>query len=123
MRLKMKNLGIKHLLNSAAIIVILSMFFKSLIDVDRSYDSWWYHLPFAARIWGIVPVTSYAFQDFLEARYHGFPLLAQFLQGFFWVVFQRVQAANLVSFLSLIIYFCFLKFYFVFLFIYQRSHS
>ncbi len=112
MRLKMKKMDIKHLLNLAAIIVILSMFFKSLIDVDRSYDSWWYHLPFAARIWGIVPVTSYAFQDFLEARYHGFPLLAQFLQGFFWVVFQRVQAANLVSFLSLIIYFYFLKFYF-----------
>ena len=32
MRLKMKSLAIKHLLKSAAIIVILSMFFKSIIS-------------------------------------------------------------------------------------------
>ncbi len=106
------GLVIKYALNIAALIVVIALFIKSLIDVDRSYDSWWYHLPFAARIWGIVPATSYAFQDFLEARYDGFPLLAQFLQGLFWVVFQRVQAANLVSFLSLIVYLYFLKFYF-----------
>jgi hypothetical protein len=112
MKLNRINLTIKYALNLAAIIVVISIFIKSVIDVDPSYDSWWYHLPFAARIWGIVPATSYAFQDFLEARYDGFPLLAQFLQGFFWVVFQRVQAANLVSFLSLIIFVYFLKLYF-----------
>ncbi|MFB2974805.1 hypothetical protein [Microseira sp. BLCC-F43] len=112
MEFNKKIFNVKTLLNLVAIIVTVSMFLKSVIDVDRSYDSWWYHLPFAARIWGIVPAISYAFQDFVEARYDGFPLLAQFLQGLFWVVFQRVQAANLVSFLSLIIYICFLKYYF-----------
>ncbi|GET37507.1 hypothetical protein [Microseira wollei] len=112
MKLHQRSLAIKYVLNIAAIIVVISIFFKSLVDVDTSYDSWWYHLPFAARILGIVPATSYAFQDSIETIYDGFPLLAEFLQGLFWVVFQRVQAANLVTFLSLIIYLYFLKLYF-----------
>lgn len=112
MKLTWTKFGVNPFLKIIATIVTISIFLKSVIDVDHSYDSWWYHLPFAARIWGIVPATSYAFQDFLEARYNGFPLLAEFLQGLFWVLFQHIQAANLVSFLSLIVYLYFLKFYF-----------
>lgn len=99
-------------LRAVAIIVIISTFLKSIIDVDRSFDTWLYHLPFAARIWGIVPETSYIFEDFIQGRFDGFPLLGEFLQGFFWFTFQHIQAANLVSFLSLVLCVYFLKIYF-----------
>ncbi|VEP13390.1 conserved membrane hypothetical protein [Hyella patelloides LEGE 07179] len=93
-----------------AFIVITSLFFKAIIDVDLSYDSWWYHLPFAARIWRIVPPELFLGDEkWFVPRFEGFPLLAHFLQGFFWLVSGRIQTANLVSFLSLIIYLFFLK--------------
>ena len=112
------SLGIKKnsfqitILFTTAASAVLFTFSKALIDVDGAWDGWAYHLPFAARMWGIVPKSSYIYQDFYELIFTGFPLLGEFLQGFFWFVFQRVQAANLVNFLGLILYLCFLKIYF-----------
>ena len=100
------------ILISIATIVTISIFLKAVIDIDPNYDTWWYHLPFAARIWGIVPVDQFTPELVLQNRFAGFPLLAHGLQGFLWLITGRVQAANLVGFFSLIIYFVFLKTYF-----------
>ena len=107
-----KTFNVEMFLKLIALIVVSFMFLKAIIDVDRSYDTWVYHLPFAGRMWGITPVEMYGFENHEEARFAGFPILAEWFQGLFWFVFGHVQAANLVSFLSLIIYFCFLKIYF-----------
>ncbi|MGF1539129.1 MAG: hypothetical protein ACFCU5_01550 [Pleurocapsa sp.] len=106
-----KNINIETVLKLAAIAVFISIFLKAIIDIDTNYDTWWYHLPFAARIWGIVPPDIYLAEDAIEYRYEGFPLLANFVQGFFWRITGRVQSANLVCFGSLILYLYFLKAY------------
>jgi hypothetical protein len=102
-----------------ALIAIIGVFLKGIIDVDSnpnnvlsSWDSWNYHLPFAARIWGIVPPEMYLFESHEEYRFDGFPLLVEFLQGFFWFITQRLQAANLVGFVFLVLYGGFLRSYF-----------
>ena len=111
MVLRLRKIRLRIFLKVVAIFIVLSTFLKSIIDIDPAFDTWWYHLPWGARIWNIIPVEFYASEDVVEYRFHGFPLLGEFLQGFFWFVFQHVQAANLVSFLSLILYLYFLKFY------------
>ena len=110
-KLQVKNLGIETGLKLIALILIVSIFLKSIIDVDKQWDTWVYHLPFAARIWGIVPAEMYTLETHEEYRFDGFPVLAEFLQGFCWFIFRHVQAANLVSFLSLVLFIYFLKVY------------
>ncbi|MBE9167811.1 hypothetical protein IQ238_09865 [Pleurocapsales cyanobacterium LEGE 06147] len=107
-----KKLGVETFLQLAVLILVISIFLKGIIDVDTGWDTWVYHLPFAARIWRIVPPELYLFEDHEEFRFAGFPLLAQFLQGFFWFITGRLQAANLVGFFSLALYLFFLKLYF-----------
>ncbi|MGD1920486.1 MAG: hypothetical protein ACFCAD_17330 [Pleurocapsa sp.] len=96
-------------LKAIAFFITISIFIKGWIDVDGTYDAWGYHLPFAARIWGIVPGEQFIH---MEERFRCFPLLGQFFQGFLWLITQRVQRANLVGFGSLILYGYFLKTYF-----------
>lgn len=97
------------ILSLIAIAVAGSILLKAISDIDTNYDVGWYHLPFAARIWGIVPADMYLGENLIEYRYAGFPLLAHFLQGLLWKVTGRIQATNLVGYLSLIVYFGFLK--------------
>lgn len=96
------------ILSLIAIIVAVLIFLKAIIDIDANYDVGWYHLPFAARIWGIVPKNSYIAENLIEHRYDGFPLLAHFFQGLLWRITGRIQTTNLVGYFSLLIYFTFL---------------
>ena len=97
------------ILSFIAIVIAVSIFLKAIIDIDTNYDVGWYHLPFAARIWGIVPKNMYISENLIEHRYDGFPLLAHFFQGLLWKITGRIQATNLVGYLSLIAYFGILK--------------
>ena len=109
-RSKQRRLGIETILSAIAIILVTSVFLKAILDIDTSYDPGWYHLPFAARIWGILPKSMFIGDEkWFEPRFDGFPLLAHFLQGFFWRITGRMQSTNLVSFLSIIGYLYFLK--------------
>ena len=47
---KNKQKGLEIVLTVIATLVIISIFLKAIIDIDTNYDTWWYHLPFAARI-------------------------------------------------------------------------
>ncbi len=107
-----QRFGIETILSAIATLVIISIFLKAIIDVDTNYDTSWYHLPFAARIWNIVSVEQFMPDLSLQYRFMGFPLLAHWLQGLLWFITGRMQAANLVCFFSLIIYFVFLRTYF-----------
>ena len=100
---------LETILKAIALIIAVSIFLKAIIDIDTNYDVGWYQLPFAARIWGIVPAESFLSEDLIEYRYDGFPLLANFFQGLLWKLTGRIQATNLVGYLSLIIYFFFLN--------------
>jgi hypothetical protein len=106
---KHKRQVLEIILSLIAIIVAGSIFLKAIIDLDTNYDVGWYHLPFAARIWGIVTENQYISENLIEYRYDGFPLLAHFFQGFLWKITGRMQATNLVGYLSLIAYFVILR--------------
>ncbi|MBE9044355.1 hypothetical protein IQ255_08055 [Pleurocapsales cyanobacterium LEGE 10410] len=110
--LKQNGQVLEIILKAIAIILVISIFLKAIIDRDTNYDVGWYHHLFAARIWGIVPAESFLSEDLIEHRFAGFPLLAHFFQGLLWKLTGRIQATNLVGYLSLIIYFWFLKSYF-----------
>ncbi|MGF1590847.1 MAG: hypothetical protein ACFCU7_16695 [Pleurocapsa sp.] len=109
---KSKRSVLEIILSAIAIIIATSILLKAIIDLDTNYDVGWYHLPFAARIWGIVPEKSFISEKLIEHRFDGFPLLAHFWQGLLWKVTGRIQATNLVGYLSLITYFLFLRSYF-----------
>jgi hypothetical protein len=82
----------------AAWALLASILAAALHDVSMAWDVWYYHLPFAARIAGIVPAAEYAFEPLNEARFDGFPLLAELLQGLLWRITGRPESANLVAF-------------------------
>lgn len=109
-RSKQRRLGIEKILSAIAIILVTGVFLKAIFDIDNNYDPGWYHLPFAGRLWGILPRSMFIGEEkWFEPRFDGFPLLAHFLQGFFWRITGRMQSTNLVSFLSIVGYLFFLK--------------
>ncbi len=112
-RSKQRQLGIEAILSIVAIALTVSVFLKVILDIDNNYDPGWYHLPFAGRIWGILPREMFTGDEkWFEPRFDGFPLLAHFLQGFFWRITGRMQSTNLVSFLAIVGYWFFLRTYF-----------
>jgi len=78
--------------------LLTSILVAALHDVSLAWDVWYYHLPFAARIAGIVPADQFAYDALNQARFDGFPLLAETLQGALWRVTGRPESANLVAF-------------------------
>jgi hypothetical protein len=109
---KKSTSNLEIVLSLFAITICVSLFLKAIIDVDENYDVGWYHLPFAARIWEIIPEPSFTSGAKIEYRYDGFPLLAHFFQGLLWKATGRFQATNLVGYISLFIYFFYLRNYF-----------
>jgi hypothetical protein len=101
-----------RLLQAIATALLVSTFVAAVHDVSTSWDVWYYHLPFAARIWGIVPEQAYSFHALNEARFQGFPLLGELLQGLFWRAFGRPEASNLVAFAAVPLHALFLKRFF-----------
>ena len=70
-------------------------------DVSKAWDVWYYHLPFAGRIAGIIDARSYAFGRLNQARFDGFPLLGEALQGLLWRITGRPECASFVSLAAL----------------------
>jgi hypothetical protein len=99
---------IRYLLTGLAAVALLLIFLIAFFDYNYGGDAFMYHVPFAARLWGIITPEQYTFEYFTENRFLGFPLLANWLQGLFWVIFQRIEATNLVAYSSLIIFLVYL---------------
>lgn len=100
---------IPRLLQAIAGVLLGATLITAVHDVSTAWDVWYYHLPFAARIWGIVPEDAFAFHAVNQARFQGFPLLAELLQGLFWRAFGRPEASNLVAFACVPLHALFLK--------------
>ena len=110
---KQRRLGIETILSIGAIALTISILLKVILDIDNNYDPGWYHLPFAARLGGILPREIFIGDEkWFEPRFDGFPLLAHTLQGWFWRITGRIQSTNLVSFLAILGYFGFLRVWF-----------
>ena len=109
---KLKKLGnlkvISYGLTGVAVLTLISIFLVAFSDYNYGGDAFMYHIPFAARLWNIIPPQQYQFEFFTENRFLGFPLLANWLQGLFWVTFHRIEATNLVAYSSLIIFLVYL---------------
>lgn len=81
--------------------LLLGVLAKAWADYDDTWDSWWYHVPFAGRLWGITPPSRYAMEEIIEMYYSAFPLLVEWVQGLLWTVTGHLQATNLVGWGSL----------------------
>jgi hypothetical protein len=84
---------------------------RAVLRVDHSWDTWMYHLPFAGRMWGILPAADHVMPPYLEDRYQGVPLLGEWLQGLLWWVTGRPEAINVLGLASLLLYLWFLRRY------------
>ncbi len=104
-------LNVTKVLTILSTLVLTSIFLISFFDANYGGDAFMYHIPFAARIWGIIPAEQFTFEKNIEHRFLGFPLLANWLQGFFWYIFQRPEATNLLCYFSLLTFIAYLKFY------------
>lgn len=92
---------VDRVLMALAIVLALSITYAAWANVSWGYDIWFYHLPFAARLVGLMDAGSYAFSHMNAARYQGFPLFAELVQGVLWRVTGRVEATNLLALGSL----------------------
>ena len=70
---------------------------KSITDLDLTWDSLNYHLPFAARRAGLIPAEVYQFQNWLEDCYKGIPAVPYYIYGFLWRVSRNINTPNIVS--------------------------
>jgi hypothetical protein len=112
---KLKNLAsperLAIFLAGISVITLFSLFSVAFFDGDGGGDAFMYHIPFAARMWGIIPPEQYTFEFFTENRYLGFPLAAHWFQGLFWTIFRKPEATNLTAYFSLIVLIIYLKNY------------
>jgi hypothetical protein len=103
------TLAARRLLQALALGLAIATAYAGLHDVSRAWDVWYYHLPFAARLVGLVGPDAYGFHATNQSRLDGFPLLVELLQGLAWRVTRRPEGANLVAMASLAIYVAFLR--------------
>lgn len=80
-----------------ACVLLASMIVAAWHDVSKAWDVWFYHLPFAARLFGIVDGASYTFGRLNQARFDGFPLFGEWMQGLLWKLTGRVECASFVA--------------------------
>ena len=89
-------------LEGAAIATLALVVLASLLRPVVPWDSWAYHLPFSAWLWDIGDARrTFILGEQLSARYAGFPLFAEFLQGALWKASGSMAASTLVNSASL----------------------
>jgi len=89
--------------NCVAIALILFIAFAGLLNIDPSWDSQEYHLPFAARLAGIFTKDDFRMRKMVEGYFDGIGKLAELAQGILWRATGLPGAANLVGLFSLVI--------------------
>lgn len=82
----------------------------ALLSPFSSWDSWEYHLPFSSFIWKIGGgETTFHLSPQMYERFLGFPLAAEFFQGFFWWITGAMNTVVLPHLILLVIYFFFIR--------------
>ena len=69
------------------------------------WDSWAYHFPFSAQLLNINNYgQSFVLEKYLQSRYEGFPLIAEFLQGIIWIITSSLSSTALLNSISLCLF-------------------
>jgi len=95
------EIWVARLLLAAALLLLIALARKGWRDIDRAFDSTWYHMPFAALRAGLVSQKQYQVSQWLGTYFNGFPALPDYLQGMAWRLTSWPQAANLVNLFAL----------------------
>jgi hypothetical protein len=95
------------ILLAAGLFLVLAL--RAAVSIDPSADAWFFRLPWAAQLAGMMPADSYVWNDHLAQRFAGFPLLIEWGQGQLWRLTGRPEMANLVALGSLILFVVFLR--------------
>ena len=66
-----------------SIAALLLLGYRAIFNFDMAWDSVAYHMPFAARHFGICDKNCYAMMPFIESQYNAVPQLADTLHGIF----------------------------------------
>ncbi len=80
--------------------VILAV--RSALRLELRWDTFAYHIPFAARRGGLE--IPYAFPSVMEERYRSAPPLAHFLQGILWKLTGQINATGVLNYLGLALF-------------------
>jgi hypothetical protein len=92
-----------------AICAFATLLVCSLLALYRpliEYDSWWYHLPFSSRIWGIGGgAETFHRSGVVSARWAGFPKAWEWLQGLAWWATGTLRAIVIPQLLLCAAYF------------------
>ncbi|HSD42256.1 MAG TPA: hypothetical protein VLD36_10350 [Burkholderiales bacterium] len=92
------NVVVAHrLMTGAACLLLVLLLLRAILTVDPYFDSFAYHLPFAARLAGLCPETCYRMGNYLEAAYDGFPKLFHGMQGMVWKFTGLAQAVDILN--------------------------
>ncbi len=97
------------LLRAVASLVLAAAAVTAGHDMSQAWDVGYYHLPFAGRLAGILHADSFVFHPANVARFEGFTLLGERLQGVLWRITGRPESANLVAFASVPLFAWFLR--------------
>jgi hypothetical protein len=84
-----------------ACVLLASLAVAAWHDVSKAWDVWYYHLPFAGRLVGLVDEASFTFGRANQARFDGFPLFGELLQGLLWRITGRPECASFVALAAL----------------------
>ena len=96
-------------MTGTACLLLVLLLLRAILTVDPYFDSFAYHLPFAARLAGLCPETCYRMGDYLEAAYDGFPKLFHGLQGLVWKITGLAQAVDVLNVGALALFCLFLQ--------------
>ena len=88
-------------LRAAAVILLVSLVVAAWHDVSKAWDVWYYHLPFAGRLTGMIDGSSFTFGRSNQARFDGFPLFGELVQGLLWRVTGRPECASFFALAAL----------------------
>lgn len=89
--------------NLIAIALILFIAAIGIMNMDPSWDSQAYHLPFAARLAGIFTKDEYKMRPMIEGYFDGIAHMAEVVQGLLWRLSGLPGSANLVGLISLVV--------------------
>jgi len=105
MKRLINSILIHRIFVSFSCLLLLGMVALSFARPLIPWDSWAYHFPFSAQLLNINHYSqSFGLEQSLQVRYEGFPLIAEFLQGLFWLTTNSISSTALLNSLSLCLF-------------------
>jgi len=90
----------RHITISLFFLACVFLTYRTWAGIDINWDTFAYHLPFAARSAGLCSTDCYQMTPHLEWRYDGFPRLANIIQGWIWRITGTPEAIGFLNLAS-----------------------